>query len=119
MCKFKFFAIIVILIFTSSFLFAQSGSIKGYITDEATGDILPGANVSLEGTSLGASTDLEGKYVINKVPVGHLYILPLLWRRNPGSLRSVQCCVYWRQFSRLFCPDRFSPGPVWQVPHSD
>ena len=75
MCKFKFFAIIVILIFTSSFLFAQSGSIKGYITDEATGDILPGANVSLEGTSLGASTDLEGKYVINKVPVGSYTVI--------------------------------------------
>jgi TonB-dependent receptor len=60
----------IILFITASFLFAQSGSIQGYITDEATGDVLVGANVSLEGTSLGASTDLDGKYIINKVPVG-------------------------------------------------
>jgi outer membrane receptor protein involved in Fe transport len=35
-----------------------------------TGDVLPGANVMLEGTSLGAASDTEGRYFILNVPVG-------------------------------------------------
>ncbi len=75
MFKSKSIFLVCILFLTFSFLFAQSGRIQGYITDEATGDVLAGANVSLEGTSLGASTDLQGKYVINKVPVGSYTVM--------------------------------------------
>ena len=75
MFKLKGSLLIFVFLLTISFVFAQDGSsgkgrIQGYITDEATGDILPGANVSIEGTGLGASTDLNGKYVIEKVPAG-------------------------------------------------
>jgi outer membrane receptor protein involved in Fe transport len=39
-----------------------------------TGDVLPGANVILEGTSLGAASDVEGRYFILNVPVGEYSI---------------------------------------------
>ena len=51
-------------------LFAQSGSIKGTIRDAATNEGIIGANVILEGTTTGASTDVNGNYVIPKVPTG-------------------------------------------------
>ena len=35
-----------------------------------TGEVLPGVNVTVEGTQLGASTDVDGFYVILNVPVG-------------------------------------------------
>jgi hypothetical protein len=60
-----------ILLFVSySALTAQSGNVSGSITDATTGEPLIGANVFLEGTSLGAATDFEGNYFINDVPIG-------------------------------------------------
>ena len=47
----------------------QTGSIHGTITD-IYGDPLPGANVILEGTSLGAATDAMGVYTIEGVAPG-------------------------------------------------
>ena len=43
---------------------AQSGKIAGTITDAATGESIPGANVRIDGTTQGASTNLDGEYVI-------------------------------------------------------
>lgn len=45
-----------------------TGAITGYITDKETGEPLIGANVLLEGTSFGSSTDVNGKYYIANVP---------------------------------------------------
>ena len=47
-----------------------TGKIAGVITDKTTGEKLPGANVVVLGTSLGASTDLEGRYTILEVLPG-------------------------------------------------
>ena len=49
---------------------AQSGTIKGRVADAQSGDALPGASVYLVGTSLGASTSLNGSYTITNVPPG-------------------------------------------------
>lgn len=51
-------------------LFAQDGKMRGRVTDKESGDPLVGANVTLEGTSLGAAADLRGDYVILGVPPG-------------------------------------------------
>lgn len=44
--------------------------ISGQLTDAASGNILPQANVFLANTTLGAVTDAEGRYLIHRVPVG-------------------------------------------------
>jgi TonB-dependent receptor len=52
-------------------LFAQgSGSIRGRVFDKETGNALFGANVVVENTSLGASTDLDGRFNVRGVPAG-------------------------------------------------
>lgn len=48
-----------------------SGRIVGRVTDASTGDFLPGANVILVGTNLGAASDRYGYYRIENVPVGN------------------------------------------------
>lgn len=48
---------------------AQSGKISGQITNEA-GNPLPGVNIIVEGTMLGAATDENGYYSILNVPPG-------------------------------------------------
>jgi TonB-dependent receptor len=58
-------------IFMVQALFAQgSGTIKGRVTDQATGDALPGAIVVVVNTSIGASTDLDGQFTLRLVPAG-------------------------------------------------
>jgi len=68
--KFKFRTFIAIILFTSTFTFAKSGSIKGHISDAETGNALVGANIVLKGTSFGAVSDIEGNYYIANVPSG-------------------------------------------------
>jgi len=51
-------------------LFGQSsGKIVGVVVDDNTGEPLPGVNVILRGTLLGATTDVDGYYIILNVPV--------------------------------------------------
>ncbi|RME01219.1 MAG: TonB-dependent receptor, partial [Calditrichaeota bacterium] len=51
-------------------LFAASGKITGKVKDASTGEVLPGANVLIVGTSLGSAADATGSYVISNVPPG-------------------------------------------------
>ncbi len=46
------------------------GRIRGAVTDKKTNQPLVGVTVLVEGTSLGSTTDLNGQYVIIKVPPG-------------------------------------------------
>ena len=48
----------------------STGKISGVVRDSKTKEGLPGVNVILEGTTLGASTNVEGRYVILNVPPG-------------------------------------------------
>lgn len=48
----------------------SSGKLTGKVTDAATGEAVIGANVVVEGTNIGAATNLEGEYTIVKVPSG-------------------------------------------------
>ena len=45
-------------------------TIKGTLTDSETGESIPYANVVLDGTRYGVATDLNGFYLINKMPEG-------------------------------------------------
>jgi TonB-dependent receptor len=47
-----------------------TGTVKGRVMDKTTGDVLPGANVVVEGTSIGAATGLDGGFVLYGVPAG-------------------------------------------------
>ncbi|RMF65059.1 MAG: hypothetical protein D6743_08435, partial [Calditrichaeota bacterium] len=63
--------LILVAVLVPMVLFGQTtGKIAGKVVDRETGDALPGANVVIEGTSLGAATDVNGNYVILNVPVG-------------------------------------------------
>ncbi len=48
---------------------ATTGGISGVITDAQSGEPVVGATVMVMGTSLGASTDVDGRYMIINVPV--------------------------------------------------
>ena len=47
-----------------------TGKIAGKITDKSTGEVLIGANVLIVGTTMGASSDIDGNYFILNIPPG-------------------------------------------------
>lgn len=55
---------------TSLLATAQTGSISGTVTDAKTKEAIIGASVLVEGTQIGTSTDLDGKFTVKNVPVG-------------------------------------------------
>jgi outer membrane receptor for ferrienterochelin and colicin len=62
---------LLLFVIIPSIIFAgTTGKLTGRITDESTGEPLAGANVTLEGTNLGASTDVNGEYVVLNIPPG-------------------------------------------------
>ena len=51
-------------------LAAQTGTIRGKVIDQENGDVLPGANITIMGTSIGTAAGTSGDYVIEGVPAG-------------------------------------------------
>ncbi len=67
----KIAVFVFLLISLPVFLFAgTTGKIAGKVTDKSSGEPLPGVNVIIEGTTLGAATDINGDFYILNVPVG-------------------------------------------------
>ncbi len=67
----KFLFLLLFLLGLDTIQAQQSGKIQGKITDKNSGDPLPGANVFLEGTSLGAATSVDGGFSIRQVTPGN------------------------------------------------
>jgi len=66
--------VLLLKIFTIAFLstniLAQGGTIKGKVIDKESSEVLIGANVIVLLTQLGAATDVNGYYEINRIPPG-------------------------------------------------
>ena len=64
------FSCALALALSPTLVFAQTGKIAGTVTDATTGDPIPGANVVIDGTTQGSTTDVDGYYVILNVTPG-------------------------------------------------
>jgi hypothetical protein len=63
--------VVLIPLILSPNVYAQGNvTIRGVVKDAQSGDALPGANVFIVGTGMGAATDVRGKYVIRDVSTG-------------------------------------------------
>src|SRR5436309_1449265 len=58
----------------SAALAAQQGTVAGQVTDQANGHPLPGARVTVEGTSLVTQTNADGRYTLSRVPGGQVTV---------------------------------------------
>lgn len=67
--------IIYILLFSINTIFAQSGRVTGIVTDATNGSPLWGTNIMVAGTSMGTTTNLDGKYLIYNIIPGKNVII--------------------------------------------
>lgn len=51
-------------------IYSQKGGVKGTISDSKTQELLIGANILIQGTDLGTSTDLDGSYLLANINPG-------------------------------------------------
>lgn len=66
----NFIKFISVLVFITGNALAQTGSIRGFVYEEESGEPVIFTNVYLKGTVIGSSTDVNGFYQILKVPAG-------------------------------------------------
>ncbi|MCK9255003.1 MAG: TonB-dependent receptor [Bacteroidales bacterium] len=65
---------VFIFLFFPILVFAQQGSIKGFVYDKETGEPCMFANISIKGTNFGAATDINGYFSIPRIPNGDYQI---------------------------------------------
>jgi outer membrane receptor protein involved in Fe transport len=66
----KIVAGLLLLLFSSIVSAQTTGKITGTVTDGESGEPLMGANIVIEGTYLGAASNVEGKFFILNIPPG-------------------------------------------------
>ncbi|MCI0496617.1 TonB-dependent receptor [candidate division KSB1 bacterium] len=88
---FAAFLIFSLLLAVTNDSAAQSvkGKIAGKLVDAETGGPLIGANVVLQGTNMGAASDLEGNYLIMGVPPGQYTILVMMMGYSKVTISDV------------------------------
>ncbi len=66
----------VLMFANAAIVHAQSeGTVTGTVYDANTEEVLPGANIRLEGTNLGTTTDADGRFVLDNIPEGDGFII--------------------------------------------
>ena len=71
---YKAYLFLILWMLPTAVLAQSTGSIRGKVTDASTLEPLTGVSVLVEGTLLGAATDADGMFSINRVPAG-IYVV--------------------------------------------
>ncbi len=70
-----FFIITFFFFFSNKTVQAQYGTIKGFVYEKETGEPIIFTNVYLKKTSIGGTTDVNGYFVISKIPPGNYTLM--------------------------------------------
>ena len=110
--------ILFIVVFLTSFgVFAQSGTLKGKVSDAMTGETIPMANIviKLDGaTVIGGASDFDGNYTI-KVDISSL-VLPDTFAEDKGATFTGIIRVVDGEFIleaekvQMGCPSKYEPA---------
>ena len=93
--KVKTFLYLILLFYLGgSLLFAgTTGKITGVVVDKDTNEPLPGVNVLIKGTVMGAATDNDGKFFILNVPPGTYTLVAQMIGYTPQEVQKVKVSV--------------------------
>ncbi len=92
--KTSVFFMVVLLATAPPLMFAgTTGKIAGTVRDAATNEPLPGCSVMIEGTTMGATCDADGKYYIINVPPGTYSVRASMIGYKPTKVTNVRVAV--------------------------
>jgi hypothetical protein len=66
-----------------------TGKISGVVTDAINSEAIIGANVIIKGTTMGASSGIDGSYTMNNIPPGEYTLVISLVGYRPVEIQSV------------------------------
>lgn len=64
------YSILIILVWISLIYAGNTGNINGFVFDDENGEALIGANVYIESSTFGTTTNFNGYYILPDIPVG-------------------------------------------------
>jgi hypothetical protein len=73
--RMKRYFLLFFVLLSTLISFSQTGTIKGFVFDKASGEPIIFTNVYLFRTTYGSSTDVNGYFVISKVPAGEYTLM--------------------------------------------
>lgn len=77
--KYKWlFVLLLGLVISPSVIIAQQSSVRGFVYEEESGEPAMFSNIFLEGTTFGSSSDVNGFFLISRIPAGS-YILKVTY----------------------------------------
>lgn len=71
----KSLLLFALLIFAGTVFSQTTGILSGVVVDKKSNEALPGVNVTISGTVLGAATDGSGRFIVNNIPAGKYDLL--------------------------------------------
>ena len=87
------FVLLTCILMNTAIYAGITGKIVGKIIDAESGQPLIGANIILEGTSLGASSGLDGNYFIINVPPGIYSVKATVMGYTPVQVENVRISI--------------------------
>ncbi|OFX73358.1 MAG: ferric aerobactin receptor [Bacteroidetes bacterium GWE2_29_8] len=82
--------IILLLLLISTFVYSQNGVIRGVIVNKINNEPIPFVNVSLSGSNVFSTTDLEGKYEFANLRPGFYNVTASIIGYNKESFFEIQ-----------------------------
>ncbi|MFZ5519019.1 MAG: TonB-dependent receptor [Candidatus Zhuqueibacterota bacterium] len=70
-----------------------TGKISGIVRDAQSGELLPGVNILIEGTTMGAAADMNGYYVILNIPPGKYTVTASMIGYEKSTLTNVKVSI--------------------------
>ena len=68
----------ILFLLLTTLTFSQNVTVKGTVSDQVSGQPLPGVNVLVKNTAKGASTDFDGNFTITDVPINSTLVFSYL-----------------------------------------
>lgn len=80
----------IALLSSLNIVLGQQGTIRGRIYNAKNNEPLEYATVQLEGSSLGTTTDVQGKFVLSNIPPGFVHLLVSMVGFDPARSEEIQ-----------------------------
>jgi len=85
--------VLLVALLATAALAGTTGKIAGTVIDKQTGEPLPGVNVVIAGTTIGAATNIQGEFFVINVPPGKYTLKVNLIGYRPMEITNVEVTI--------------------------